>query len=225
MELCTRWSGDGDVCPCALFGVEPDTPGQTEFEQDAPERYLDHVERSLDLRKWEGTSGLAADQDGITRAARISPDGVYRWWLTRRWAYTGPGVHFVMLNPSTADGSEDDATIRRVTRFARDWGFSSVVVTNLFSYRATDPKRLRDAADPVGPRTVDVILTAASLSSYTVCAWGSNPLAREWSATVLRKLTDAGTDLRALRIGRNGSPWHPLYLPSSTTAVPFPAGR
>lgn len=26
MELCTRWSGDGGVCPCAIFGMTPSTP-------------------------------------------------------------------------------------------------------------------------------------------------------------------------------------------------------
>jgi hypothetical protein len=23
-ELCRNWSGDGNVCPCAVFGIEPD---------------------------------------------------------------------------------------------------------------------------------------------------------------------------------------------------------
>lgn len=25
-ELCPNWSGDGNVCPCALFGLEPPCP-------------------------------------------------------------------------------------------------------------------------------------------------------------------------------------------------------
>lgn len=25
-ELCTHWSGEGDVCPCRLFDMEPNTP-------------------------------------------------------------------------------------------------------------------------------------------------------------------------------------------------------
>jgi hypothetical protein len=40
MELCERWSGDGAVCPCALFGETPkradDWPEGIEW-QDATE--------------------------------------------------------------------------------------------------------------------------------------------------------------------------------------------
>jgi hypothetical protein len=35
MELCTHWSGDGDVCPCAVFGMQPNTPDWV--EGDRPE--------------------------------------------------------------------------------------------------------------------------------------------------------------------------------------------
>jgi hypothetical protein len=67
----------------------------------------------------------------IRRSADISACGRYRWWLRRSWdLWTPQGEHvqgkgvccFVMLNPSTADATQDDPTIRRCSRFARDWG-------------------------------------------------------------------------------------------------------
>lgn len=30
MELCPNWSGDGDVCPCAVFGYDPPEPERCE---------------------------------------------------------------------------------------------------------------------------------------------------------------------------------------------------
>lgn len=29
-ELCRNWSGDGRVCPCAVFGLEPDVVDESE---------------------------------------------------------------------------------------------------------------------------------------------------------------------------------------------------
>lgn len=26
-EMCPNWSGDGNVCPCAVFGLERPSPG------------------------------------------------------------------------------------------------------------------------------------------------------------------------------------------------------
>lgn len=165
------------------------------------------------------------DADGVTRAAGISSDHRYRWWLTRRWGdHGGAWCHFLMLNPSTADGVTDDPTIRRVTRFARDWGFVGVVVTNLFAYRATRPAELRLVADPVGDQCGQAIEHAARLSAYTVCAWGSSAYARGRDRDVLAMLRTQGTDLRALRVARSGAPWHPLYVPAATFATAYTEG-
>lgn len=77
----------------------------------------------------------------VERFADISDCGRYRWRLSRRWD-DGPQACFVMLNPSTADGLDDDPTVRRCVRFARGWGYGELVVVNLFPYRATDPGEL-----------------------------------------------------------------------------------
>ena len=55
--------------------------------------------------------------------ATLDPEGRYRWTLTRRWAPVRP-VHtgtvcWVMLNPSTADGADDDPTIRRCVGYSQ----------------------------------------------------------------------------------------------------------
>ena len=52
---------------------------------------------------------MGADDTG----AAISPCGRYRYALWRKWSDMGPLATFLMLNPSTADASENDATIRK----------------------------------------------------------------------------------------------------------------
>jgi len=77
--------------------------------------------------------------------ARFSPCSTWRYSLTRKWNAL-PLLGFIGLNPSTADETEDDPTIRRCIGFARDWGFGGIVMLNLFAYRSTDPRQLRELA-------------------------------------------------------------------------------
>jgi hypothetical protein len=149
----------------------------------------------------------------IERTARISECGTYRYWLTRGWDDTRPALLFVMLNPSTADASIDDPTIRRCVGFARRDGYGSVAVANLFAYRATDPKALLTCADAVGPlndQYLGMALTERARRGLpTVAAWGAHaPAGRV--ADVLAIAPDA--DWRCLGVTKAGAPRHPLYV-------------
>lgn len=135
--------------------------------------------------------------------------GRYRYLLRRRWG-AGPRVAFVMLNPSTADASRDDPTIRRCVGFARRWGFRSVDVVNLFAYRTPHPRALARAADPVGPANDRHLRRAVRRAALVVCAWGATDLAHA-RARAVAGLFD-GIRLRCLGWTRSGAPRHPLYL-------------
>src|SRR5581483_9586135 len=97
----------------------------------------------------------------------------YRYSLARFFG-DGGVVNFIMLNPSTADAETDDPTIRRCLGFAKAWGYGTLVVTNLFAYRATDPAELAKAGDPVGPDNDTRLWSEAQLSDLVVCAWGNH---------------------------------------------------
>src|SRR5881396_744410 len=109
----------------------------------------------------------------VIGGATFSRDRRYRYRLWRRWDRSRAVVAFVMLNPSTADAMHDDPTIRRCIGFARNWGFGGVDVVNLFALRATDPRALRRAHDPVGPANDRHIASAGSRASLVILAWGA----------------------------------------------------
>ena len=83
--------------------------------------------------------------------ADFSDCGNYRYTLWRGPGPDEPYVCIVGLNPSTADTQKNDPTIRRCIGFAEEWGYENLCVMNLFAWRATYPRDLKNAADPVGP--------------------------------------------------------------------------
>jgi hypothetical protein len=158
----------------------------------------------------------------IRGTAVVSPDGRYRYLLTRR---VGPGrktATFIMLNPSTADATVDDPTIRKCIGFSRRWRCGMLEVVNLFAFRATDPRHLKVATDPVGPANLYWILrTIAGAHGTVVCAWGVHGAHQDQDAEVLRWLRGRAIRLVALGLTRNGHPRHPLYAPYGSRLVNF----
>ncbi len=157
--------------------------------------------------------------------ATFSPDRRYRYALTRQWAagdVESPRfVNFVMLNPSTADAFALDPTNRRCVGFARDWGFDGLITTNVFAWRSTDPRGLRDAVDPVGPDNDRHLIEAALRAELVVAAWGVHAALDGRGATVRHLLAGTGVAPHVLRLTKDGHPGHPLYVPASTEPVPW----
>lgn len=135
----------------------------------------------------------------------------YRYALHRIWA-PGPRALFVMLNPSTATEVQNDPTVERCERRARVLGFGSFAVANIFAFRATDPRVMRAAADPVGPENDAAILAAAVESDRIVCAWGNHGLHLGRGAAVEGLLRGLDRPLLHLGITGAGQPKHPLYV-------------
>lgn len=147
----------------------------------------------------------------IEKGAVLSECGMYRYLLTRRWD-DGPALGFVMLNPSVADASIDDPTIRKCMGFATRYGFSGIEVVNLFAYRATKPKDMLAARDPVGPDNDEHIRMAVRATTNIVCAWGPNASRTPRPRHVIALLKEMGIAPKCLHITQDGSPGHPLML-------------
>lgn len=147
----------------------------------------------------------------------------HREWLSRCWDTALPSMLFVMLNPSTADDFTDDPTIRKCIGFATRYGCGSISVVNLWDYRATNPDALRDAGYPNSPRNDSVIRREAGRHPYAVCAWGSNARKHpQRVAEVVEILESQNCRPMALRLSDDGTPWHPLYLPYTSTLIDLP---
>jgi hypothetical protein len=160
---------------------------------------------------------------GVTGSAVLSPAGTYRYMLTRAWG-PGPLACFIMLNPSTANATEDDPALTRCRVIARREGFDGLRIVNLFALRSTDPAVLLHHPDPVGPDNDQAITGAVRSAGMVIAAWGANakrPKLRARRNEVLAMLP--GVALWCPGTTREGEPCHPGRLALSTPLVPWEA--
>jgi|HubBroStandDraft_1064217.scaffolds.fasta_scaffold327952_2 hypothetical protein len=141
----------------------------------------------------------------------------YRYVLRRSWDPTRQTVLFVGLNPSTADAKRNDPTIRRCIRFAHDWGFGSLIMANLFAYRATQPGILPRADDPIGPKNNSWLSRLQKQADIVIAAWGIHGTLRARNLEVLPRFPI----IHCLGKTKSGHPRHPLYLPATVTPKPY----
>lgn len=133
-------------------------------------------------------------------------------------------VMWVMLNPSTATATADDATIRKVRTYSAAMGAWRFLVVNLFAWRSTEPAGLLKVADPVGPRNDVWIQGALASASMVVAAWGSVEKVRkltERRAPEVLTLLRRTHPVHALAFNGDGGPSHPLYLDGMLRPVPW----
>lgn len=151
------------------------------------------------------------------------PGLCYRYRLERVWDTGLPTALFVMMNPSTASTNADDATIAKVTRMVRAWGYGRLLIGNVFAYRCTDQRRLTETPDPVGPANDWHLRDMAEKAAVVVMAYGTPRVAalRDRGLTVARALVAAGHPLAALELSNAGVPKHPLYLLETLRPQPW----
>lgn len=147
--------------------------------------------------------------------AEFSPCQKYRYTLYRWWSEEKDAT-FVMLNPSTADEIDNDPTVERCQRRAKEMGFGGLKVVNIFAYRSTDPEALYDLDDPIGPMNDQKIVEATENAGIVICGWGDHGGLRDRGQQVLELLKSKGIVLHCLEVNLSGEPRHPLYIPYST---------
>jgi hypothetical protein len=156
----------------------------------------------------------------LSTAATISDCGQYRYRLERHWG-DGPTALWVMLNPSTADSSNDDRTIGRCVGFSVREGCGRMLVGNLYALRSTDPAALLEHDQPVGWENFEHLRAMAKEASVIVVAWGSwKGVTPQLVKSVLESLAGAAT-IRCLGRTKSGAPKHPLYVAGSTPLEDF----
>lgn len=156
----------------------------------------------------------------MIRSAEFSPCGDYRYTLTRTWR-PGPRVCWILLNPSTADAEHDDPTNVRGINFSKRWNYGTCVFVNLFAYRATKPRKMYAAAEPVGELNDSFILIEAKRADLVVVGWGNGGGHRRRDVAVLDLITCAGVKPFHLGMTKQRQPRHPLFLLKTTALVPW----
>lgn len=196
-------------------------------DNDRSAGHSDHQIPNADAESSPAMTLFPAEPSAVVRSDAVLSDcGTYRYALMRRWAEGHP-LRFVMLNPSTADATVDDPTIRRCIRFAQRDGYAALIVLNLYAFRSPHPKALLTCADPVGPKNDRILwnhlLSAVEGHNPVVAAWGNNAK----SERVQRVLAmNPDVDWRCLGTTLGGHPKHPLArgkhrIPDDQPLLPF----
>ena len=152
-------------------------------------------------------------------SAIFSPCRQYRYILWRSWEenWEDNFCMFNCLNPSTADETLDDPTIRRCIQYCKDWGYSGYVMGNIFAYRATDPKVMKAQAEPIGAENNRYLVEYAARAKVVIAAWGTHGSHLDRHNQVKQMIPN----LHCLKVTQNGFPDHPLYLKRNLQPIPY----
>lgn len=144
-----------------------------------------------------------------TKGADFSGDGQYRYRLWRIWDEEKPRAMCIGLNPSTANGEKNDATISILIRMLDILGYGGFYMMNCFPYITSNPKLLKH--NPVSDEWNDNVLTVtASLCSDVIFAWGGFKVIKDTGRD--KQLIDMFPNAKCFGKSKDGSPIHPLAM-------------
>ena len=149
--------------------------------------------------------------------AEFSPCRKYRYALWRIWDRSKPFVMFVGLNPSTANETEPDNTIKSVSRISKSNGFGGFYMMNCFPFVSTNPDDLRDFGNTA--LNDSWLYKVAAICGEIVFAWGAFKVVRDLGRDVQMK--GMFPNAKCLAILKDGSPKHPLYCRRDSKLIIF----
>ncbi len=150
------------------------------------------------------------------RGAKFSVCRHWRYSLWRVWDPDKDKIIFIGLNPSTADENVDDATMCRLRGFSKSWDYGGFIMLNLFGYRSTDPRALKQDGDIIGPDNDKIIKEHISGVEKVVCCWGAHGALGGRSVAVIEMIKSCKVTPWCFGITGSGEPLHPLYLASDS---------
>lgn len=160
-------------------------------------------------------------------SAILSACGTYRYRLEREVQARGLTFAYFGINPSTADASLDDATVRKWRDFTQRNGGRRFIVGNVFAFRSTDVKRLaaHTTLSAQGPEWEDHFNQICADADVLVPCWGAAGKIpahlRGELANVMARLQANGMMVMTFGVTACGQPKHPLMLSYDTTLVPW----
>lgn len=164
---------------------------------------------------------LAHADDGTECGCIMSSCETYRYALWRIWDQSMPLWLFVLLNPSKATETETDPTITRQIERAKRGGAGGIVVVNTGAVRETNSDLAVIHPDPIGPDNAYWVHSMLSMCKVHIAGWGPKAAKFGGDKIVKEIFEQAGIQLYALKINKDGSPQHPLYLPYDMPLIPL----
>ena len=149
----------------------------------------------------------------MIREAEFSIDKKERYSLNREWDNSKNKILYIMLNPSLADDKNDDPTIRRLINFTKKFNYGGFLVGNIFTKITPNPKEI-DTSKGMSDTNFEKLLNLINKVDQIVYAWGSSIEEPQ----LLKKLV---LNPKCFGKNLNGTPKHPLYLPSQTKLINF----
>lgn len=161
--------------------------------------------------------------DDKSSGAIFSADKKHRLKLWRTWDDALPKLMFIGLNPSTANETDNDPTIKSCIRIAKHNGYGGIIMMNCWTHISTDPDKLR-TGEPSLSETGWLLSNDDSLlftaTNADVCfAWGNFKIVRDTSRD--KELSRMLPNSWCLGKNKNGSPKHPLYCKTETKLIPY----
>ena len=156
---------------------------------------------------------FSAIKNNMLREAKFSNDNKERYSLKREWDKSKNKILYIMLNPSLADEKKDDPTIRRLISFTKKFNYGGFLVGNIFTKITPNPKEI-DTSTGISDKNLEELLKLINEVDQVVYAWGN---------TIEEPDTIKEQVLKPKCFGKNfnGTPKHPLYLPSSSKLENF----
>lgn len=179
---------------------------------------------------------MMSSADPLAELLRKAPIGAAldstrrnRYSLTREVADApcgGRPILFCGYNPSTADETADDSTLRREIGFTGALNGDYLIKVNLLTYRATDPDEIdfaeaERAFEENVARVADLAALTLQAGGTIIAVWGipKGPKnIQALAAEAARMLTDenqVGLRWQSFGLTKGGHPKHPLYLPKT----------
>src|SRR3990167_1455687 len=122
--------------------------------------------------------------------ADFSENRKFRYKLWRVWDKSKTKVMFIGLNPSNANETDPDPTITRCINFAKSWGYGGIVMTNLFAFVSTDPKKLITSGEDLKINNFTLLDTSTQCEIVIFC-WGAFKQAKQRMNDIIELFPDA----------------------------------
>lgn len=171
--------------------------------------------------------------DFVDKGATFSPCGIWRYSLWRVWDPALPPMAAGMLNPSLADADKPDKTVSNQISRAREQGYGSLYVFNVFAFVTPYPAimrtRLAEGFDIVGPDTdfhIRAMMTdVRDRGGLVTVGWGVDGRLGGRDLVIVGLAAELGVALHSLGTTENGQPRHPRGVPKTVQYQPWQSRR